>query len=228
MIEFEPPILSGRAEEHHDEPDFSEWVDRLGDAFNVFIEPPPQKSETQNSRPQQMLKYLARYLTGGPIADGRLISHAQHAGHEGQVTFWARSKDKSTGNAPREFSLPGVEFVRRWSMHILPKGFTKTRCYGGFSCRHRADYLQRCRQLLHLVEPEDEPPSEPPLEDESLVPSRTCPHCQAEMICETSTPRPSWRDLFSEHTTCPLWYQPARSISPRIHGPDSTSSACSL
>lgn len=219
LIAFEPPVLPGL-----DEPDFTEWVDRLAQGdWNVFIEPPPE-----NSRPEHMLKYLARYLTGGPIADGRLISHAQHAGHGGEVTFWARSKDKATGNKPRGFTLPGVEFVRRWSLHILPKGFTKTRCYGGFSCRHREEYLQRCRQLLRIAEPEVEPPSEPLLEDESFDQARTCPHCQAEMICVTSTPRPSWRDLFAEHTTCPLWYQPARSISRRIRSPDSLPSACSL
>ncbi|HUG67187.1 MAG TPA: transposase, partial [Pirellulaceae bacterium] len=55
---------------------------------------------------------------------------------------------------PRSPPLSGIEFMRRWSLHILPKGFTKTRSYGGFSCRHRQDYLQRCRQLLQIPEPE--------------------------------------------------------------------------
>lgn len=100
--------------------------------------------------------------------------------------------------------------------------------YGGFSCRHREDYMQRCRELLHIAESEAEPPSEPLAEDESLAPSRTCPHCQAEMICVTSTPRPSWRDLFAEHATCPLWYQPALSITRRIRSPASLPSACPL
>ena len=143
LIAFDPPVLPARVNEARDEPDFGEWLDRIAEqAWNVFIEAPPE-----HSQPGHMVKYLARYLTGGPISDGRLISHEQ-----GEVTFWARSKNKQTGNQPRPFTLPGVEFVRRWSMHILPKGFTKTRAYGGFSCRHRQDYLRRCRELLRIDE----------------------------------------------------------------------------
>ena len=64
-----------------------------------------------------MLKYLARYMTGGPISDRRIIRDEND-----RVTFWARSKDKAAGNPSRPFPLPGKEFVRRWSMHILAQG----------------------------------------------------------------------------------------------------------
>jgi hypothetical protein len=225
LIAFDPPVLPARVNEARDEPDFGEWLDRIAEqAWNVFIEAPPE-----HSQPGHMVKYLARYLTGGPISDGRLISHEQ-----GEVTFWARSKNKQTGNQPRPFTLPGVEFVRRWSMHILPKGFTKTRAYGGFSCRHRQDYLRRCRELLRIDEAEDQPDASPPLEDESPETTRTCPRCAGQMVCVSSTPRPSWRDLFREQATCPLWYQPSLSISrrcdSRIRGPDPNALAatCSL
>jgi hypothetical protein len=210
LIAFDPPVLPGV-----DEPDFNQWLDRTAEqAWNVFIEPPPE-----NSQPQHMVRYLARYLTGGPISDGRLISHEKN-----EVTFWARSKNKQAGNKPRAFTLPAVEFVRRWSMHILPKGFTKTRAYGGFSCRHRKDYLRRCHELLPIAEAEDPPDASPPLEDETQEITRTCPRCEGQMICVASTPRPAWRDLFREWATCPPWYQPALSTSrycdSRIRGPD--------
>lgn len=220
-IVFQPPQLPGA-----EQPDFNEWLDRFAEqAWNVFIEPPPARSQ-----PTRMVKYLARYLTGGPISDGRLISHAN-----GMVTFWARSKNKQQGNKPRPFSLPGVEFVRRWSLHILPKGFTKIRSYGGFSCRHRRDYLRRCRQLLQLAEPETEPPASPSLEDESPETPRKCPRCAGMLKCVSATHRPSWRDVFRDHATCPLWYQPSLSLSrsvgtqrlaPHIRGPTTASTAC--
>ena len=221
LLAFESPFLPGV-----DEPDFDEWLDRIAEsAWNVFVEPPPEKSE-----PQHMVKYLARYLTGGPLADGRLISHDNHI-----VTFWARSKNKQRGNKPRPFSLPGVEFVRRWSLHILPKGFTKTRLYGGVSCRRRKDYLQRCRQLLQLAEPETQPTSSPSLAGESSEATPKCPRCGGRMLCVASKPRPSWRDVFADQATCPLWYQPWPSISRRvrpdrltspIRGPTTAPPAC--
>ena len=220
-IAFDPPQLPGV-----DEPDFAEWLDRIAEqAWNVFIEGPPA-----HSQPAHMVKYLARYLTGGPISDGRLISH-----DSGMITFWARSKNKTEGNKPRPFPLSGVEFMRRWSLHILPKGFTKTRSYGGFSCRHRQDYLQRCRQLLQIPEPEEEPPSALSLGDELPQAPCKCPRCGAPMVCVASTPRPSWRDLFRNHATCPLWYQPALSLSRpagsqgasfHIRGPTASSAVC--
>jgi hypothetical protein len=69
------------------------------------------------SDPADVLKYLARYMTGGPISDRRLIEVK-----DGRVYFWARSSDKSGRQVP--VSLPTIEFIRRWTLHILPKGLT--------------------------------------------------------------------------------------------------------
>jgi hypothetical protein len=74
----------------------SDWV--------VYIQPPPQEA----SDPADMLKYLARYLTGGPISDRRLIEVK-----DGRVYFWARSGDKSGRQVP--VSLSTLEFMRRWT-----------------------------------------------------------------------------------------------------------------
>ena len=190
---------------------FAAWLEAIAEkAWNVFIEAPPPQA-----RPAQVLKYLARYLTGGPICDHRLLAH-----EDGQVTFWARSKNKQTGNRPRPLTLSGVEFTRRWSMHILPKGFTKVRCGGGFSSRRRADYLQRCGRLLKIAEAEHEHQPKAPLEDDDELASRRCPDCQGQMVCVTASERPSWRDLFADYRTCPWWY-PALGYRPppRLRAP---------
>ncbi len=81
------------------------------------VHPPHGHSQSEHG-----IKYLARYISGGPSADRRLISN-----RDDQVTFWARAKDKA--NKPKPFTLRGHEFVRRWSMHILPKGFTRSRSF---------------------------------------------------------------------------------------------------
>ena len=78
----------------------------------------------------------------GPISDRRIIGD-----HNDRVSFWARSKNKASGNRACEFEFPGKEFVRRWSMHILPKGYTRSRCYGGFHGRKRKNHLIGQRHL---------------------------------------------------------------------------------
>jgi hypothetical protein len=163
----------------------------------VFIEPPP----TKDANPEHVLKYLARYLTGGPISDRRLIDH-----QDGKVTFWARGHDKKSGNQREPCTLRGDEFTCRWALHILPKGFVKSRCFGGFSCRHRKTYLDRCRTLLDLkqaVAATGPVAVTGPAEASPATPR--CPRCQTPMTCVVQGERVSWRKVLSGRH-CPPWY----------------------
>ena len=195
--------------------DFVNWLTNLPEDWVAYIQPPPR----QQADPKQVLKYLARYLTGGPISDRRLISH-----EKGQVTFWARSKNKKAGNPSRPFTLPGKEFTRRWALHILPKGFTKSRCYGGFSSRLRREYVSRCRELLKL--PDGEPATTSPVEADAPPPESTpkCPHCETPLECIRASKRASWRDIFDNFATCPVWYGFSLpwngAVDPRPREPD--------
>lgn len=69
-----------------------------------------------------VLQYLARYVFRIAITNGRLISM-----DESHVTF--RYKDHKTGRWNTE-RLEGVQFLRRFLFHVLPKGFHKVRYYG--------------------------------------------------------------------------------------------------
>ena len=126
---------------------FEAWVAELEAIdWNVYIQGPPRKG----ADPTQVAKYLARYMTGGPISDSRIISHDGE-----EVYFWARSRDKR--NESRPFRLSGRQFVLRWSQHILPKGFTKCRSYGGYHNTKRAEYLALCRHRCQSKLPMSRP-----------------------------------------------------------------------
>lgn len=188
-----------------------DWLDELKAIdWNVFIEGPP----CGQSDPKQVLKYLARYLTGGPIADSRLIRIA-----DDRVTFWARpktnqvSQPKRLRKAQEPFALRCVEFVRRWCLHILPKGFTRTRRYGGFSGSQADEYLQRCRSLLNTPTEENPPATASPPDAATDSDAHKCLRCQGELLLIENTPRPSWRDVFEriypDHTLYnPTWHMP--------------------
>ena len=166
----------------------------------VFIEGPP----TPDSKAEHVLKYLARYITGGPIANSRLI-----ANEAGQVSFWARSTDKSKKGERVKVSYNGVEFVRRWSLHILPKGFTRSRFFGGWSNTHRKDYRKTCDELSPKPTQAEEMAPKPATIDwpiEAQATAKKCPKCECEMELESATDRPSWRELFyGEHQ--PTWWR---------------------
>lgn len=200
------------------------WLKSLrASAWNVFIEGPPHGK----SDPKHVLKYLTRYMTGGPIGDNRIESD-----EAGMVTFTARSKSKQqrknssnanrsskssknnrvsakskvTSEPPRRIKIPGDEFVRRWSLHVLPKGFTRSRCYGGFHGSRRKAYLQACRKLLSAtavddVTVEDSVKSDP--SDDSPTAQPKCPRCQIEMDCIADLTRPSWKNLLGPNHAHP-------------------------
>jgi len=156
--------LTGQFTHLADHAMFTQWLAQLAPrGFRVFVQPPP----TNSSDPTVILKYLARYVSGGPISNSRLVSW-----ENGQVTFMARSKEDPLPGQAKEkvpITISEVEFVRRWSTHILPKGFTRVRHYGMSGNRHRATYLQKCRELLGIDDQsasavgteQDEPASEP-------------------------------------------------------------------
>ena len=104
----------------------TEWV--------VYAKPPL-------AGPQQVLHYLARYTHRVAITNRRLL-----ACHDGQVTF--RWKDYQRGNRQRLMTLEAVEFIRRFLLHVLPRGFKRMRHYGFFANGVRTVKLPLCRRVL--------------------------------------------------------------------------------
>ena len=74
-----------------------QWLDQLESMdWNVFIEGPPR----DRSRPSHMVRYLARYLTGGPISDSRILSF-----NRDEVYFLARPKRTNKSGSDRRRGL---------------------------------------------------------------------------------------------------------------------------
>jgi hypothetical protein len=90
--------------------------------------------------PQQVLKYLTGYTHRVALSNRRLVKL-----EDGRVTFtW---KDYADGCRRREMTLDAVEFVRRFAMHIVPKGLVRIRQYGLLAHRDRGERLALCRSL---------------------------------------------------------------------------------
>jgi hypothetical protein len=94
--------------------------------------------------PEYVLQYLARYTHRVAISNHRLISLA-----DGKVTF--RWKDYAHGNKKRKMTISTDEFLRRFLLHVLPRGFVRIRHFGFLSARWRREFVPICRQLLAEV-----------------------------------------------------------------------------
>ena len=80
-------------------------------------------------------------------------------------------------------TLATDEFIRRFLIHVLPKGFHRIRHYGLFARSSCADNIARARELLAVPEPEAEP-ADAAATDDTEPPTRShpCPCCGGRMI----------------------------------------------
>ena len=127
--------------------------------------------------PRQVLRYLSRYTHRIAISNRRLVS-----ADENGVTF--KYKDYRIEGPARykTMTLAADEFIRRFLIHVLPKGFHRIRHYGLLSSGRRAENIAHVRELLALPAPAKQP--EPPKAaiDEPRVLPQPCPCCGSRMI----------------------------------------------
>jgi hypothetical protein len=91
--------------------------------------------------PAHVLQYLARYTHRVAISNHRINNVA-----DGTVTFqW---KDDRHGSQPRTMTVSAIESLRRFFLHVLPRGFSRIRFFGFLAHRRRAHDLPVCRRAL--------------------------------------------------------------------------------
>jgi hypothetical protein len=96
--------------------------------------------------PEHVLQYLARYTHRVAISNHRIVDLA-----DGKVTF--RWKDYAHKNKKRLMTVTAEEFLRRFLLHSLPRGFVRIRFCGFLANRRRGNLLPVCRQLLAVASP---------------------------------------------------------------------------
>lgn len=122
--------------------------------------------------PEAVLAYLSRYTHRVAISNRRLIHFDEH-----RVTF--RYKDYRRGGADRQqlMTLATDEFIRRFLLHVLPRGFHRIRHYGLHAGSARKASLAIARELLNVAAPSNDDTTEEP--DDFRPP---CPCCGGRMI----------------------------------------------
>ena len=135
-----------------------------------------------------VVTYLARYLRGGPLKNGRLVAYDGAC-----VTFTSRARQEEADAGPASpprMTLPVADFLQRWLLHVPAPQTRVVRCYGLYHPTHAAA-LTSCRTAC------GQPPMEtPPALDWQTVcaqrgdahPER-CPTCGQRLVCTSVIPR---------------------------------------
>ena len=99
---------------------------------------------------EHVLNYLARYTHRVAISNHRLVAFKDE-----RVSF--RWKDYAAGSKQKIMTVSADEFLRRFLIHVLPKGLVRIRHFGLFANRKRSASLLRCRFLLKVAAPPPQP-----------------------------------------------------------------------
>ena len=127
--------------------------------------------------PEPVLRYLSRYTHRVAISNRRLVS-----ADDGGVAFrWKHCKAEGSDRW-KTMTLHPHEFIRRFLMHVLPKGFHRIRHYGLFANGNRAANVARARELLGMAPPEPPPEAAPAKPDDTRVHPGPCPCCGSRML----------------------------------------------
>jgi hypothetical protein len=154
----------GPARDFGDPAWFEDLTARLGKKkWFVYAKPP-------FGGPAHVLRYLGRYTHRMAISNHRLTAF------DGQrVSF--RWRDYAHGSKQRIMTLDAEEFLRRFFLHVLPKGFVRIRHYGLLANRFRKLLLPVARMLL-AQQGVDPLPQSPPAPSSNLW---HCPRCGGPM-----------------------------------------------
>ena len=133
-----------------------------------------------------VLSYLGRYTHRVGISNRRLLSKQGD-----QITFATKNGQSCT--------LNGVDFLRRFVQHVLPKGFTKIRHYGLYASKHSDSLCAQARRMLQekeevVCEPEPSSVGEKTADDqvdELCEPLPLCPMCKVGWLKKGPLPA-SW------------------------------------
>jgi hypothetical protein len=142
-------------------------------AFATFLAPLRRKkwfvySKEPFAGPKAVLAYLSRYTHRVAISNSRLI-----AADERGITFKYKDYRVQGPGRYKTMTLAPHEFIRRFLMHVLPKGFHRIRHYGLFANSSCAEAIAHARALLGIAAPDS---------TELKKPDDKCPCCGGRML----------------------------------------------
>ena len=148
--------------------------------FTVFLEPLYTTHWHVHAKrpfagPEQVLAYLARYTHRVAISNSRLVSLDEKG-----VTFKYKDYRIEGPDRYKTMTVEAAEFMRRFLLHVLPKGFHRIRHYGLLATsRTKAATLARARELIAAAAPV------------TLLPTRAEANSAAKAATATSEPKPA-------------------------------------
>ncbi len=160
-------------------------------AFDAFLKPLRKidwvvYAKEPFAGPKAVLAYLSRYTHRVAISNSRLIRMDQRS-----VTFRVKNYRAKGSGRHTTMTLETAEFIRRFLIHVLPKGQHRIRHYGFFGNGNRVDNITTIRELLRAKPPKTDHADSDAAESTGEQPrmlALPCPCCGGRLIIVDSFP----------------------------------------
>lgn len=135
--------FKGQTKKYENEEEWQKLIESLyKENFNTYIKEPYKN-------PESVIEYFGRYAYKVAISNNRIKEYK-----EGQVRY--EYKDRKDGNKTKEETISAEDFIKRFSLHFLPKGFRKIRSYGILSNRNKTKKLERIKKEYDKIKEKEE------------------------------------------------------------------------
>jgi len=146
---------------------------------------------------KSVIEYLGRYTHKIAISNSR-IKHIDY--HKRTVTF--SLKDYRKNGEKTTQTLDTKEFIRRFALHILPKGFTRIRHYGILSSAWKKEKLPALQQKLTVKNPHKKKEEPKQVKDINTMLHR-CPFCkvgtlETVLMFDKRGPPENYQEMFNK------------------------------
>jgi Zn-finger nucleic acid-binding protein len=159
-------------------------------AFNNYLESAWEREWVVYAKrpfngPKQVIEYLGRYTHKTGISNSRIL-----ALNENNVVF--KYRDRADGDTEKTLALDGVEFLRRFMLHVLPKGFHRIRFYGFLSNKAKNENIDEIYRCLSTPRPQAQDPNTITPEvffmKKFNIDITKCPHCKQVLLSARKPP----------------------------------------
>jgi len=137
--------------------------------------------------PETVLAYLSRYTHRVAIANSRLIAADRNG-----VTFRCKNYRLKGRKRYKTMTLAPHEFIRRFLIHVLPKGLHRIRHYGLFANGNRVNNIAKARELLDVPAPANTADDDDKSSNDTTAGTRPCPCCGGHMVIIETFERGAW------------------------------------
>lgn len=185
--EYKELKFYGEMKKYEEEKEWKKLINKLYKSeFVTYIKEPYENADT-------VIEYFGRYAYKVAISESRIIKYENK-----EVTF--KYKDRKDNNKEKVLTVTERDFIRRFKLHILPKGFMKIRGYGILRNRDKRSRIEKIKKIIRNIKGKEKYRKKVKRVSEEMI---KCPECGSHNVIFESIRKEVERTIYIDSALHP-------------------------